>query len=74
MLTLSDAKRTGRLKEFIAEQEAAGTGPIDRAEFDALLSKVIKAPRLEDQTSRSASDGNSSGKKTPPDTGQGAAG
>jgi len=72
MLTLRQAIDTDRLQEFIAQEEARCMGPIDRAEFDAAAAKVIKAPRLEDQTSRSASAGNSSGKKTRLDSGQGA--
>lgn len=64
MLTLSDAQKTGKLQDFVAEQEAAGIGPIDLAEFDALAAKTIKAPQLEDQTSRSASGDGSTGKRT----------
>lgn len=71
MLTLLEAKKSGRLKEFIAEQEAAGIGPIDRAEFDIAVGELIKARQSQDQTSRSASHGNSSGKKTRPNTDQG---
>ncbi len=72
MMTLAEAVKTGRLQEFIAEQEAAAVGPIDRAEFDGAVAKIIKATRLEDQTSRSASGGNLSGKKIRRDSGQGA--
>jgi hypothetical protein len=74
MLTLSDAIKSGRLQAFIAEQESAGIGPIDRAEFDGAVGRIIKAPRPKDRTSHSASDGNSTGKKIQPDTDQGAAG
>jgi hypothetical protein len=63
-MTLSEAVSGGRLPEFIAQEEARGIGPIDRAEFDGVVSELIKERRSEDQTSRSASDGNSSGKKT----------
>ena len=34
VLTLSEAKKTGRLQEFIAQQVAVGTGPISAAEFE----------------------------------------
>ncbi|MFZ0207810.1 MAG: hypothetical protein WAL59_17195 [Roseiarcus sp.] len=33
------------MDEFIAQEEARGIGPIDRADFDAVLGKVVKAPR-----------------------------
>jgi hypothetical protein len=71
MLSLSEAVKTGRLKEFIAEQEAAKRGPIDRAEFESAVARVIKAPRSEDQTLHSASVGSSIGKKTRRGSGQG---
>lgn len=63
-LTLADAIADGRLDEFIAHEEGRGVGPIDRAAFDALSGALVKAPRSEDQTSRSASGDGSSGKKT----------
>jgi hypothetical protein len=72
MMTLAEAVKTGRLQEFIAEQEAAAIGPIDRSKFDALSTALIKAPPPKDRTSRSASGGNSSGEKTRRGSGQGA--
>jgi len=36
-LNLREAVETGRLGDFIAQEEARGVGPIDRAKFDALL-------------------------------------
>jgi hypothetical protein len=59
-LPLAKALETNRISEFVAQEEARGIGPIDRAEFDDAVAKVIKAPRPEDRTSHSASDGNSS--------------
>jgi hypothetical protein len=70
MLSLSEAIKKDQLDQFVAEQEAAGIGPIDRAEFDVAVPRVIKAPQSKDQTSRSASDENSSGKRTRRDTDQ----
>jgi hypothetical protein len=64
VLSLSEAKKTDRLEEFIAEQEAAGAGPIQIDAFRELAKSLIKAPPPKDQTSRSASGGNSSGKRT----------
>jgi hypothetical protein len=63
-LPLAKALKTNRISEFVAQEEARGIGPIDRAEFDGAVTKVVKGKRSEDRTSRSASDGNSSGKKT----------
>jgi hypothetical protein len=72
-LTLQTALATGRLSDFMVQEEGRGIGPIDRAEFENAAAKMIKAPRPKDQTSRSASGGNSSGKKTHRDIDQGAA-
>jgi hypothetical protein len=66
MLTLSDAVKSGRLQEFIKQEEARGIGPIDRA--DALVTKAVKAPRSEDQTSHSSSRDGSNETQTPQDT------
>ena len=68
MLTLSEAKKTGRLNEFITEQETAGIGPIDRAEFDIAIGELIKARQSEDQTSHFADGGNSNETGTRPNT------
>lgn len=48
-LTLVTALTSGRLREFIEQEEARGTPPADSAEFDALLDAAIKslpAPEL----------------------------
>jgi hypothetical protein len=73
-ITLREALESARLSEFAAQEEARGIGPIDRAEFDAATGAIIKAPRSEDRTSRSASGGNSSGTRTRRGIGQGASG
>ncbi len=62
-LSLSEAVKTGRLNEFIDQEEARGVGPIDRAAFDSLTATLIKAPQSEDQTSHSPSGDGSTGKK-----------
>lgn len=69
-LSLSEARRSGRLSEFIAQEEARSIGSIDRAEFDGLLVKAVKAPQSEDQTSRSPLPGGSTGKRTRQGTGR----
>jgi hypothetical protein len=60
-LTLSQALAEGRLQDFAAQAEADGTGPVDRAQFDALVGRVT-APLPEDQTSRSRARGSKRGK------------
>ena len=68
-ITLYKALMSKRIPEFIEQEEARGIGPIDRAAFDGAITGIIKEPRLEDRTSRSASAGNSSGKRTHRDSG-----
>jgi hypothetical protein len=68
-ISLSEAIKSGRLSDFIAQEEARGVGPINRGEFDALAAALIKAPQSEDQTSRPASPDGSTGKKTRRDSG-----
>lgn len=63
-LSLSEAQVSGRLEEFISQEEARGIGPADKADLDRALSRLIKAGKSEDQTSRSASSDGSTGKKT----------
>ena len=67
-MTLTEALATDRLADFIAQEEARGIGPIDRAEFDALTATLIKAPQSEDQTSHCSSGDGSTGKRTRQDT------
>ena len=67
MLTLTAALMSGRLPEFIAQEEARDVGPINRAAFDGAVSNFIKGRRSEDRTSRPASGGGLTGKKIRPD-------
>lgn len=62
MLTLSEAIESGRLQEFIAQEESRGAGPISEAEFDEAASTVIKTPPQSDQTSDSPRRDGSRGK------------
>lgn len=55
MLTLNEALKTGRLEDFIRQQEAAEIGPVDEAAFLTAASKIIKHEPKSDRTSRSAS-------------------
>lgn len=60
-LSLSQALSEGRLEEFVAQAEAEGVGPADRAQFCSMVGRVT-APLPEDQTSRSRAAGGSRGK------------
>ena len=71
-VTLAEALRHDRLADFIEQEEARGIGPIARSDFDALTATLVKAPQSKGRTSRSASAGNSSETKIPPDSDQGA--
>ena len=71
-ITLADAAKANRLAEFAAQEEARGIGPIDRADFDRAVAKLVTAPQSADRTSRSASAGNSTGKRIRLGSGQGA--
>ena len=60
-LSLAEALASDRLDEFAAQAEAAGVGPADRAQFDALVG-TLTAPPPEGQTSRSGGGGSKRGK------------
>lgn len=60
-LTLSEALASGRLSDFVDQAEAAGIGPAERSQFDALVGRVT-APQPEGQTSRSPAHGSKRGK------------
>lgn len=60
IISLRDARRQGRLKDFIAQEEKRGIGPTNRNEFDRAVAELAKQRQSEDQTSRSSSrDGSS---------------
>lgn len=68
-LTLRDAVASGRLEDFIRQEEARGVGPADTREFDAAVVScavgtrdTITPPRSAGQTSHSPSRGGSVGK------------
>ncbi len=48
--SLNQAIREGRLEEFIRQAEKEGIGPADRAAFERVVGKAIKAPRSKDRT------------------------
>jgi hypothetical protein len=61
-LSLAEAKRTGRLAEFVAQEEARGVPAADVMKLDTVLAAAVKPQRSKRQTSRSASRGGSGGK------------
>jgi len=61
-LSLRAAIETGRLADFVVQEEARGVESIEVAELDAALETIIKPRRSRDRTSHSASRGGSSGK------------
>lgn len=65
MLSLREAIESNKLAEFISQEEARGVGPINRAQLDRAIAKIVKAPQSKCRTSRSPSHDGSSGKKIP---------
>jgi len=53
MLSLTEAIQSGKVSEFIQQEQERGVGPISEAEFNETASQVIKTPQSDDQTSRS---------------------
>jgi hypothetical protein len=65
MLTLSDAIKTRKIQEFIAQEEARGVGPGSSEELEKAIKLLATTPlKSEDRTSRSTSRGGSRGKRT----------
>lgn len=62
MLSLSEALKTKRLQDFIAQEEARGVPPADLLEVQSLIDEMITAKPQEDQTSHSPERDGSSGK------------
>jgi hypothetical protein len=61
-LTLSEALKTGRIDDFVAQAEAAGVGATTQKEFDTAIEVLVTPRRLSGRTSRSASRGGSTEK------------
>jgi hypothetical protein len=45
MITLSEAIRSGRLPEFIEQEERRGIGPANQKDFDHALKPLATQPR-----------------------------
>jgi hypothetical protein len=50
-MTLTEALRTQRLKEFIAQEEARGVKPVKSSDLEAAIKLLATQPPQEDQTS-----------------------
>lgn len=60
MLSLVRAIKSGKLREFIAQEEARGVGPVDSAELKRAIKILATTPhQSKDRTSRSSSGGGS---------------
>jgi hypothetical protein len=62
-LSLSEAQASGRLGDFVVQEEARGIGPALAPALSDAISRVIRE-RLEGRTSRSASFDDLTGKRT----------
>ncbi len=63
-LSLKKARELNRLDDFISQEEKRDLGSSDLKQFNKALKTLIRPPQSEDQTSRSPSVCDSSGKKT----------
>ena len=63
-ISLSEALKTGRLQDFIDQQEAGVVGHANKKEFDGLVKRAATQPQSPDQTSGSRAPGGLTGKKT----------
>jgi hypothetical protein len=63
MLTLSQALKSGKIAEFIQQEEARGIGPAESPELEEAIKIMATTPtKSADQTSRLPSHGGSRGK------------
>jgi hypothetical protein len=61
-LTLIEARKLGRLGDFITQAERQGIGPADMRDFDRVVATAVKPKRSKGRTSRSPSRDDSRGK------------
>lgn len=63
MLTLTEAIKTGKIAEFVRQEEKRGVGPVSKKKLDAAIKKLATKPlKSAGQTLRSTSGGGSNGK------------
>lgn len=61
-LSLAEARRLGKLDEFVAQREAEGVGPVDSKALNDALNRVITSHEGSRPASRSPGRGGSRGK------------
>lgn len=61
-LSLMEARKAGKLAEFIQQEEAAGIEAEDDGAFNRVVKAAVTPPQSADQTSRSPSGGGSPGR------------
>lgn len=63
MLTLSEALKTGKIAEFVKQEEARGVGPAKSSDLEKAIKILATTPTQSgDRTSHPTSRGGSSGK------------
>lgn len=62
MLTLTEALKSGRLDDFVKQEEARGIGPVSRRKLRETIRKLAKQQLPEGRTSHSSSDDGSTEK------------
>ena len=67
-LSLASARKSGRLTDFISQEETRGIGPINKDDYDAAAAALIKAPQSKGRTSHSSSGDGSNEIQTPQGT------
>jgi hypothetical protein len=61
-LSLKDALKNNRLKDFISQEEAAGVAAADTDFFDSTIKRIVKLRKPQDQTSGSRAHDDLNGK------------
>lgn len=49
-INLKDALKTGKLEEFIKQEESRGIGPVDKKVLEDEIKRLIKQSQSKDQT------------------------
>jgi hypothetical protein len=44
MISLAEARKSGRIQEFVEQESGRGMDPVDRAQFDSAVEKLVRAP------------------------------
>jgi hypothetical protein len=60
MLTLTEALKTGRLRDFIAQEETRGVKPVAGNELDTAIKRVASTPQQSKRRTSHLSSGDGS--------------